>query len=583
VTRFGRVLVANRGEIAVRITRACRDEGLASVAVYADPDADAPFVRLADESVALGASTAGETYLDIAAVLAAAASSGADAVHPGYGFLAENADFAQAVLDAGLVWIGPPPPVIRALGDKVRAREIAASVGAPLTAGSDEPLADAAAAIAFADEHGLPIAIKAAHGGGGRGMRIARERAEIAELFDAAVREATAAFGRGECFVEAYVEHGRHVEAQVLADADGHVVVIGTRDCTLQRRYQKLVEEAPAPFLTDGQRDEIEQAATAICAAAGYVNAATVEFLLAPSGALSFLEVNTRLQVEHSVTEESTDIDIVRAQLRIAAGDPLDVALAPSAVGPARRHAIEFRINAEDPAAGFVPATGTITRWSPPTGPGVRLDSGVVAGSVVGGQFDSLLAKLVVTGRDRTQALQRARRALDEFDIGGPATTLPFCRAVLDEPSFSASDAAGFTVHTRWIDDEYRPASPTAGDQDGPLAVRIGGRWLTVALPGLSGATSDRLVEVRAQARERLERAVEAGGDTISAPMQGTITKVDVGDGDEVAAGDLVAVVEAMKMENQLRAPHAGSVSGLRVAVGDTVAQGAAICRITPA
>jgi acetyl-CoA/propionyl-CoA carboxylase biotin carboxyl carrier protein len=584
---FKRVLIANRGEIALRVVRACRDAGLASIAVYADPDTGAPYTRLADEAVALGGSTAGDSYLDIERVLAAARSAGADAVHPGYGFLSENADFAQAVMDAGLTWIGPPPAVIRALGDKVQARAIAAKAGAPLVPGTTAPVAGPAEAVRFADARGLPIAIKAAHGGGGRGLRIARDRDEVAPLFEAAVREATAAFGRGECFVEAYVERGRHVEAQVLADAHGTVAVVGTRDCSLQRRYQKLVEEAPAPFLTGAQRDQLEQSAAAICAAAGYVNAGTVEFLLSPRGELSFLEVNTRLQVEHSATEESTDTDLVRAQLLIAAGQPVSAALGTTDTA-ARRHAIEFRINAEDPAAGFVPSTGTITGLRVPSGPGIRLDSGVDTGTRVGGQFDSLLAKLIVTGRDRRQALERARRALAEFEIDGVQTTLPFFRAVLAEPAFTAEGPDGFAVHTRWIEQDYQPGPAT--DPGGPVAesaetgvpVRIGRRWLIADVPGLAQAREGPLARAREQARERRERAEQAAGDVIGAPMQGTVLRVAVADGDEVTAGQELIVVEAMKMENPLRAPHPGRVTDLHAAVGDTVAQGTVLCRVIP-
>ena len=587
---FKRVLIANRGEIALRVVRACRDAGLTSIAVYADPDAGAPYTQLADEAVALGGSTAADSYLDIGRLLAAAGQTAADAVHPGYGFLAENADFAQAVMDTGLTWIGPPPGVIRALGDKVQARAIARQAGAPLVPGTTAPVADAAQARQFAEQHGLPIAIKAAHGGGGRGLRIVRDLDEVAPLFEAAVREATAAFGRGECFVEAYVERGRHVEAQVLADTQGTVVVVGTRDCTLQRRYQKLVEEAPAPFLTDPQQDLLERSAAAICAAAGYVNAGTVEFLLSPRGELSFLEVNTRLQVEHSATEESTDTDLVRAQLLIAAGHTVAAALGPGASGPgpvtvARRHAIEFRINAEQPAQGFAPSTGTITGLRVPSGPGIRLDSGVDAGSEVGGQFDSLLAKLIVTGRDRRQALERARRALAEFEVTGVQTTLPFFRAVLAEPAFTAEGPDGFAVHTRWIEQDYRPG-PDAGAAESlgdGVPVRIGRRWLTADVPGLAQAREGPLARARQQARERQERAGQAAGDIISAPMQGTVLRVAVADGDEVAAGQELLVVEAMKMENPLRAPHPGRVTGLQAAAGDTVAQGTVLCRVIPA
>jgi acetyl-CoA/propionyl-CoA carboxylase biotin carboxyl carrier protein len=585
---FKRVLIANRGEIALRVVRACRDAGLASVAVYADPDAGAPFTQRADEAVALGGRTAADSYLDIGRLLAAAQRSGADAVHPGYGFLAENADFAAAVLAAGLTWIGPPPEVIRALGDKVRARAIAAEAGAPLVPGTTGPVADAVEAVAFARGHGLPVAIKAAHGGGGRGLRIARDLAEVGPLFEAAVREATAAFGRGECFVEAYVEHGRHVEAQVLADTQGTVAVVGTRDCSLQRRYQKLVEEAPAPFLSDGQRSQLEESAAAICRAAGYVNAGTVEFLLSPRGDLSFLEVNTRLQVEHSATEESTDTDLVRAQLLIAAGHPLATALGEVTAIEPRRHAIEFRINAEDCAHGFIPSTGAVTGWRTPGGPGVRLDSGVDAGAEVGGQFDSLLAKLIVTGRDRGQALERARRALAEFEVAGVQTTLPFFRDVVGEPAFTATGPEGFAVHTGWIEQEYQPGADGGGDaaaagDDGEVPVRIGRQWLTVAVPGLAQAKDGPLARARQQARDRQERAEQAAGDVITAPMQGTVLRVAVADGDEVTAGQVLIVVEAMKMENPLRAPHPGRVTGLQAAVGDSVAQGTVLGQVVPA
>jgi acetyl-CoA/propionyl-CoA carboxylase biotin carboxyl carrier protein len=585
---FKRVLIANRGEIALRIVRACRDAGLTSIAVYADPDAEAPFARLADEALPLDGTTPAATYLDMTKLLAAAEHAGAGAVHPGYGFLAENAGFAQAVIDAGLTWIGPPPEVIRALGDKLAARAIAARVGAPLLPGTPHPVADAAQAVAFARASGLPFAIKAAHGGGGRGLRIARDLDEVPGLFEAAVREAKAAFGRGECFLEAYVERGRHVEAQILADTYGDLLVVGTRDCTLQRRYQKLVEEAPAPFLSAAQQATLERSAAAICADAGYVSAGTVEFLLSADGQLSFLEVNTRLQVEHCVTEETTDVDLVRAQLLIAAGRPLTEAAGRRDDLTARRHAIEFRVNAEDPDRGFAPSTGTITRFRPPGGPGVRVDSGVEAGSVIGAQFDSLLAKVIVTGRDRPQALERARRALAEFDLAGVRTTLPFLRQVLTEPAYTAAGPDGFAVHTRWIEQDYLPAAAAGPDpQTGPeepdgerVAVRVGRRWLSVDVPGLARAREGPLVLAREQARERLERAAQAAGDAVRAPMQGTVIRVEVADGDEVAAGQLLAVVEAMKMENPLRAPHPGRVTGLHVAAGDTVAQGATLCQV---
>jgi acetyl-CoA/propionyl-CoA carboxylase biotin carboxyl carrier protein len=591
---FKRVLIANRGEIALRVVRACRDAALTSIAVYADPDAGAPFARLADEALPLHGTGPADTYLDAAKLLAAAGQAGAEAVHPGYGFLSEDAAFAQAVLDAGLTWIGPPPRAIRALGDKVAARAIAARVGAPLMPGTPGAVADPGEAVRFAAEHGLPVAIKAAHGGGGRGLRVAREAGEVAALFEAASREARAAFGRGECFVEAYVEGGRHVEVQVLADQHGDVLVAGTRDCTLQRRYQKLVEEAPAPFLTGTQRATLERSATAICSEAGYVGAGTVEFLLAPGGELSFLEVNTRLQVEHPVTEESADIDLVRAQLLIAAGHPLAVAAGASTAGAStagagaagaslapRRHAIEFRVNAEDPAREFAPSAGQITRFRPPAGPGIRVDSGVEDGSVVGGQFDSLLAKLIVTGRDRPQAIERARRALREFDITGVRTTLPFLRAVLAEPAFTAEGPGGFAVHTRWIEEDYLPAAAASGDAgEEPVMIRVGSRWLPVALPGLVQAREGALVLARQQARERRQRAGQASGDVISAPMQGTVARITVAEGENVTAGQILAVVEAMKMENPVRSPHAGQVTGLRVAAGETVAQGAVLCRV---
>jgi acetyl-CoA/propionyl-CoA carboxylase biotin carboxyl carrier protein len=598
---FKRVLIANRGEIALRVVRACRDASLTSIAVYADPDAGAPFARLADEALPLHGTGPADTYLDAAKLLAAAGQASAEAVHPGYGFLAEDAAFAQAVIDAGLTWIGPPPQAIRALGDKVAARAIAARVGAPLVPGTPGTVADPGEAVRFAAEHGLPVAIKAAHGGGGRGLRVAREAGEVAALFEAASREARAAFGRGECFVEAYTERGRHVEVQVLADQHGDVLVAGTRDCTLQRRYQKLVEEAPAPFLTGAQRAILERSAAAICSEAGYVGAGTVEFLLAPGGELSFLEVNTRLQVEHPVTEESADVDLVRAQLLIAAGHPLAAAgtgprqastAGSSTVGSStagtslapRRHAIEFRVNAEDPAREFAPSAGQITRFRPPAGPGIRVDSGVEEGSVVGGQFDSLLAKLIVTGRDRPQAIERARRALREFEIVGVRTTLPFLRAVLAEPAFTAEGPGGLAVHTRWIEEDYLPAAaaPAEAAGDEPVMIKVGSRWLPVMLPGLAQAGAGPLAQARQQARERRQRDGQASGDVIGAPMQGTVARITVAEGEDVTAGQVLAVVEAMKMENPVRSPHAGRVTGLRVAAGETVAQGAVLCRVVP-
>ncbi|MFD6452243.1 acetyl/propionyl/methylcrotonyl-CoA carboxylase subunit alpha [Nocardia sp. NPDC060220] len=572
-----KVLIANRGEIAVRVVRACRDEGLAAVAVYAEPDRDAPHVRLADDAYALGGDTPATSYLDAAKLLRAAAAAGADAVHPGYGFLSEDADFAQAVLDAGLTWIGPPPAAIRALGDKVSARRIAEAVGAPLVPGTRDPIAGAAEAVDFADRHGLPIAIKAAHGGGGRGLRVVRERAEIAELFDAAVREATAAFGRGECFVERYLEQPRHVETQCLADAFGHVVVVSTRDCSLQRRHQKLVEEAPAPFLTDAQRDELYRASKAILSQAGYVGAGTCEFLIGRDGTLSFLEVNTRLQVEHPVSEEVTGIDLVREMFRIARGEPLGYD-----DPPARGHALEFRINAEDPGRGFLPAPGTVTKFAAPSGPGVRVDTGVEQGSVIGPAWDSLLAKVIVTGADRDQALARSRRVLAELTVDGVATTLPFHRAVLDDPAFTG---APFTVHTRWIETDFDnriAAQDVAGEttvepQRETVVVEISGRRLEVSLPA-----PDRIGIAAPRRSARTARGGRGAfaSDALVAPMQGTVVKIAVTEGQWVDSGDLVAVLEAMKMEQPLTAHRAGIVRELTATVGTTVSSGTTVCRV---
>ncbi|MDP9588317.1 UNVERIFIED_ORG: acetyl-CoA/propionyl-CoA carboxylase biotin carboxyl carrier protein [Shinella zoogloeoides] len=549
-----KVLIANRGEIAVRIVRACRDYGLQSVAVYADPDADALFVRQADEAYGLDGVRPAETYLDIEKLIAIARRSRADAVHPGYGFLSERAEFARAVLDAGLTWIGPAPEVIEALGDKVEARRIAAQVGAPLVAGSDGPVSSSAEVIAFAKQHGLPVAIKAAHGGGGRGLKVAWKMDEIADLYESAVREATAAFGRGECFLERFLDRPRHVEAQVIADRHGNVVVLGTRDCSLQRRNQKLVEEAPAPFLTSRQRETIHAAAKAICAAAGYTGAGTVEFLLGVDGTISFLEVNTRLQVEHPVTEETTGIDLVVEQFRIADGERLSVLETPAPRG----HAIEFRINAEDPGRGFLPTPGTITVFEPPSGPGVRLDSGVANGASIPGVFDSLMAKLVVTGSTREEALRRARRALREFRIEGVATVLPFHRAAIETVDFIGTD--GFKVHTRWIETDFA-AMPEAAARPEPAAdpalirthVEIDGRRVALALPamllaGLGGAGQGPTSAAKAKPAE----------DAIIAPVSGTLQAFRFADGAEVAEGDLVAVMEAMKMETQVFAARAG-------------------------
>ncbi|WP_440902517.1 acetyl/propionyl/methylcrotonyl-CoA carboxylase subunit alpha [Actinosynnema sp.] len=582
-----KVLIANRGEIAVRVIRACRDAGLASVAVYADPDRDAPFARLADEAFALGGTTAAETYLSVDKLLDAAKRAEADAVHPGYGFLSENADFAQAVVDAGLTWVGPSPQAIRDLGDKVTARHIATRAGAPLVPGTNDPVSGPDEVVAFAREHGLPVAIKAAFGGGGRGLKVARTLEEVPELFDSAVREAVTAFGRGECFVERYLDRPRHVEAQVLADQHGGVVVVGTRDCSLQRRHQKLVEEAPAPFLTDEQRATIHSSARAICREAGYHGAGTVEYLVGVDGTISFLEVNTRLQVEHPVSEETSGIDLVREQFRIAEGLPLRFTEDPEPRG----HSIEFRINGEDAGRGFLPAPGVVTGFALPSGPGVRVDAGVEAGTVVGGQFDSLLAKLVVTGEDREQALQRARRALDEMVVDGMATVLPFHRVVVRDPAF-VGDAEGFSVHTRWIETEFENSiapfegGGEVGEAEEPrqrVVVEVGGRRVEVVLPGDLGGGPARpaaTAPARAGRRKRAGGASQVSGDAVAAPMQGTVVKVAVEEGQRVAAGDLVAVLEAMKMENPVTAHKAGVVTGLAVEAGSPVAQGAVLCEL---
>ena len=582
-----KVLIANRGEIAVRVARACRDHGLASVAVYAEPDRDALHVREADEAFALGGNTAPESYLRIDKLIEIAQQSGADAVHPGYGFLSENAEFAQAVIDAGLTWIGPPPDAISKLGDKTQARHIALAVGAPLTPGTPDPVAGSDEVLAFADEYGLPIAIKAAFGGGGRGLKVARERAEIVELYDSAVREAVAAFGRGECFVERYLDKPRHVETQVLADSSGNVVVVGTRDCSLQRRYQKLVEEAPAPFLSEAQLKSLYDASKAICKEAGYVGAGTVEFLVGQDGLISFLEVNTRLQVEHPVTEEVAGVDLVRWQFRIADGELLDFE------DPAPRgHAIEFRINGEDPGRGFLPAPGTVTKFSAPLGPGVRTDTGIESGSVIGGQFDSLLAKLIVVGSTRQEAIERSRRALDELVVEGMATAQPFHQAVVRDEAFAPSDpTAAFTVHNRWIETEFdnqippftggTPAEDAEDDRE-KVVVEVGGKRLEVVLPaGLGAGVAAPAGKAKKPGRKRTDHGPAAAtGDSLTSPMQGTIVKVSVADGDTVAEGETIVVLEAMKMEQPLTAHKAGTVTGLSATVGATVTSGAVICEI---
>ncbi|MFH9953030.1 acetyl/propionyl/methylcrotonyl-CoA carboxylase subunit alpha [Streptomyces roseolus] len=580
-----KVLIANRGEIAVRVARACRDAGIASVAVYADPDRDALHVRAADEAFALGGDTPATSYLDMAKVLQAAKDSGADAVHPGYGFLSENAEFAQAVLDAGLTWIGPPPHAIRDLGDKVAARHIAQRAGAPLVAGTPDPVSGADEVVEFAKEHGLPIAIKAAFGGGGRGLKVARTLEEVPELYDSAVREAVAAFGRGECFVERYLDKPRHVETQCLADTHGNVVVVSTRDCSLQRRHQKLVEEAPAPFLSEAQNAQLYAASKAILKEAGYVGAGTVEFLVGLDGTISFLEVNTRLQVEHPVTEEVTGIDLVREMFRIADGEELGYG-----DPEIRGHSFEFRINGEDPGRGFLPAPGTVTLFQPPTGPGVRLDAGVESGSVIGPAWDSLLAKLVVTGATREQALQRAARALAEFRVEGMATAIPFHQAVVVDPAFTADP---FRVHTRWIETEFvneiKPFAPAGADAEEDeagretIVVEVGGKRLEVSLPSSLGMTLAR-TGLAAGAKPKRRAAKKSGptasGDTLASPMQGTIVKIAVEEGQEVKEGDLIVVLEAMKMEQPLNAHKSGTVTGLNAEVGASVTSGAGICEI---
>lgn len=580
-----KVLVANRGEIAARVIRAAKDAGLASVAVYADSDRDAPHVRLADEAFALGGSDAADSYLVFDKLLDVAARSGADAVHPGYGFLSENADFAAAVIDAGLNWIGPSPQAIRDLGDKVTARHIAVKAGAPLVPGTTDPVGSADEVVEFAQQHGLPVAIKAAFGGGGRGLKVARSIEEIPELFESATREAVSSFGRGECFVERYLDKPRHVEAQVLADKHGNVIVVGTRDCSLQRRHQKLVEEAPAPFLSDQQRSEIHESAKAICAEAGYSGAGTVEYLVGADGTISFLEVNTRLQVEHPVSEETAGVDLVREMFRIAEGGELPLAHDP----PPRGHSIEFRINGEDAGRDFLPAPGTVTRLVPPEGPGVRVDSGVESGTVIGGQFDSMLAKLIVTGSDRQQALERSRRALDEFVADGMPTVLPFHRTIVRDPAFTG-DGNGFDVHTRWIETEFdnqiEPFDGAAETEQETqprrqIVVEVGGRRLEVSLPenlapsGGSGSAT----KAKPRARGRGSKAA-VSGDAVTAPMQGTIVKVGVEEGQQVEAGELIVVLEAMKMENPVTAHKAGTVTGLAVDVGASVNQGAALLEL---
>jgi acetyl-CoA/propionyl-CoA carboxylase biotin carboxyl carrier protein len=588
---ISKVLIANRGEIAVRIARACTDSGIAAVAVYAEPDRDALHVKVADEAYALGGSTPGESYLVQEKLLDIARQAGADAVHPGYGFLAENASFAQAVIDAGLIWIGPGPEAIDSLGDKVKARHIATKAGAPLVPGTKDPVSGAAEVVEFAKEHGLPVAIKAAYGGGGRGLKVVRAMEEIHDLYDSAVREAVTAFGRGECFVERFLDHPRHVETQCLADQHGNVVVVSTRDCSLQRRNQKLVEEAPAPFLTEEQHTELLRASKAILKEAGYVGAGTCEFLVGPAGDISFLEVNTRLQVEHPVTEEVTGIDLVREQFRIANGEALDYGdPEPHA------HSIEFRINGEDAGRGFLPAPGTVSRMVVPQGPGVRWDAGIVEGDTVAGAFDSMIAKLVITGRTREQAIDRARRALAELVIEGMPTVVPFHRAVVSDPAFAPTDGAPFTIHTRWIETEFDntieayaggSADAEEAEERQTVVVEVGGKRLEVSLPGglsLGGGSGGVAAKKKAPKRSGGGKSGgAASGDSLTAPMQGTIVKIAVEEGATVAAGDLVIVLEAMKMEQPITAHKAGVVSGLTATVGETVTSGAVLAEIKDA
>lgn len=584
---LSKVLIANRGEIAVRVVRACKDAGIASVAVYAEPDRDAQFVRLADEAYSLEGATPADSYLSIEKIIAVAQRSGADSVHPGYGFLAENADFAQAVLDAGLIWIGPPPAAIDALGDKAKAKQIAQKANAPLAPGTKEPVKDADEVIAFADEVGLPIAIKAVFGGGGRGLKVARTREEIPELYESAVREAVSAFGRGECLVEKFLDKPRHVETQCLADSHGNVVVVSTRDCSLQRRHQKLVEEAPAPYLSDDQLERLYASSKAILKEAGYVGAGTCEFLVARDGTISFLEVNTRLQVEHPVSEEVTGLDLVREMFRIAAGEELgydDPEI--------RGHSIEYRINAEDGGRGFLPAPGTLTRWNPPSGPGVRVDGGYTEGETIPGSFDSLVAKLIVTGATREQALERSRRALAEFEVDGMPTVIPFHRSVIEDPAYTAEDGS-FDVYTTWIETDYdnqiEPYSGAAAEREDAgererVTVEVAGKRVEVVLPaGLGASAAPATGAKKAKRKAGGGAGAAASGDSLTSPMQGTVVKIAVEEGQTVAEGDLVVVIEAMKMEQPLNAHKAGVVTGLSAEIGATLGAGAVVADIKDA
>ncbi|KGN36875.1 acetyl/propionyl/methylcrotonyl-CoA carboxylase subunit alpha [Knoellia subterranea] len=588
---ISKVLIANRGEIAVRIARACKDSGIGSVAVYAEPDRDSLHVKVADEAYALGGTTPADSYLLQDKLIAVAKEAGADAVHPGYGFLAENAEFAQAVIDAGLTWIGPSPAAIDALGDKAKAKHIAVKADAPLAPGTKDPVKDADEVVALAKEFGLPIAIKAVYGGGGRGLKVAHTLEEIPELYESAVREAVTAFGRGECLVEKFLDKPRHVETQCLADQHGNVVVVSTRDCSLQRRNQKLVEEAPAPFLSEEQNAELVRASKAILKEAGYVGAGTCEYLVAKDGTISFLEVNTRLQVEHPVTEEVTGIDLVREQFRIANGEELGF----DDPTP-RAHSFEFRINGEDAGRNFMPAPGTVSRMVVPQGPGVRWDAGIVEGDTVAGAFDSMIAKLIVTGSTRQQALERSRRALAELEVDGMPTVLPFHRAIVEDPAFAPEGDAPFTVHTRWIETEFdNQIAPFAGEaaegaedagERQRITVEVGGRRLEVVLPGgiALGGGGGAAAKKKAPKRSGGSKAgAAASGDSLTAPMQGTIVKINVEDGAEVAEGDLIVVLEAMKMEQPITAHKAGTISGLAAEVGATVTNGQVLCEIKDA
>ena len=586
--KITKILVANRGEIAIRVIRAARDAGIPSVAVYAEPDANAPFVSLADEAFALGGQNSAESYLVFDKILDAAKKSGANAIHPGYGFLSENGDFAEAVINAGLIWIGPSPQSIRDLGDKVTARHIAQRAQAPMAPGTKEPVKDVNEVVAFAEEFGLPIAIKAAFGGGGRGMKVAYTKEEVPELYESATREALAAFGRGECFVERYMDKARHVECQVLADMHGNVIVAGTRDCSLQRRFQKLVEEAPAPFLTEEQRTTLHESAKRICKEAGYYGAGTVEYLVDSTGLINFLEVNTRLQVEHPVTEVTTGLDLVREQFRIAEGKELHIKQDPTPRG----HAFEFRINGEDAGSNFMPAPGTITKYVEPSGPGVRMDSGVREGSVVGGQFDSMLAKLIVFGETREEALQRSRRALSEYVIEGMPTVVPFHRHIVENPAFVGDDTH-FDVYTKWIEEEWDnpippyvdPADAEEAEEATPnqkVVVEIDGRRVEIALPGDLALAGGGAGGAKKKAKKRRSGGSKAGvsGDAVAAPMQGTVIKVNVEEGQEVAEGEVVVVLEAMKMENPVKAHKSGVVTDLAVAAGEGVTKGSVMMEL---